>query len=537
MLQLILIVSLVFLALAYRYYGKFISKRCQLDDTRETPACQVNDGIDYVPTRAEIVFGHHFSSIAGAGPIVGPILAAMYFGWGPTWVWILLGAVFVGGIHDFGSTVMSLRYGGKSVSEITRSVVGKRTAQLFRLFLLLALIYVIVVFLDLTAGTFASEPSVATASGWFVLVAVIFGRFIVKAGARMGLLMLIFVPLTFAGLAVGTLFPAPEMGKTFWLAVIVVYCLVAAVLPVNVLLQPRDFLSSMFLVAMLLLGIVGLAFSSETMQLPLFEGFVTDEINPGYLAPMLFITVACGACSGFHSMVASGTTSKQLQHESDARRVAYGAMLLEGLLAVFAMGTVAILTMSDIEGKNPVGIFSTGAAVFFGKLGIPAEIGVAFAALTVSTFLLTSLDTCTRLSRFLLEEFFEWRDAWSRYLGTLLVMLPAVVLVFQQFDGQPAWKAIWPLFGSTNQLMAALALVTFMVFLKAKHIRYGFVLIPTALMLVMPLAALGLMAADAEQTPLLRWISLGMLVLGIFVSSMSLRFVMRGSRQPAVTNP
>ncbi len=524
MLLAILLISIVVLLAAYRFYGNFLSKRCQSDDTNVTPACEVNDGVDYVPTRSFIVFGHHFSSIAGAGPIVGPILAATYFGWGPTWLWIILGSIFVGGVHDYGSTLMSLRFGGKTVSEITRSVVGKRTAQLFRIFLFLALVYVIVVFLDLTATTFSRAPEVATASGWFVGCAVVFGRAMMRQGIPFGVLLLVFVPLTFAGLAVGHYFPAPVWDKGIWVTLILGYCLIAAVLPVNLLLQPRDFLSSMFLVAMLLFGLIGLLFSGAEIQMPFFDGFTSDKINPGYLAPMLFITVACGACSGFHSMVASGTTSKQIRRESDTQRVAYGGMLVEGLLAVFALATVAVLATGEVAG-NPVQNFSQGAAIFFGALGIPHKLGAEFAALTISTFLLTTLDTCTRLSRFLLEEFFEWRNQSSRYVGTILVLVPATLLVFQQFNGEPAYKALWPLFGSTNQLMAALALVTFIVFLKAKGLRYGFVVIPAIVMLLMPLSAMALMALDDEQTALIRIISLSMLLLGVFVTAMSLRFV------------
>ncbi|MBC2595332.1 carbon starvation protein A [Ruficoccus amylovorans] len=532
MLQVILLLSVLFFVFAYRFYGKFLASRCRSDDSRPTPACTHADGVDYVPTRASIVFGHHFSSIAGAGPIVGPIFAAQYFGWGPTWLWILIGSIFVGGVHDYGSTLMSLRFAGRTVSEITRSLVGKKTAQFFRIFLLLTLMYVIIVFADLTAGTFRTEPAVATASGWFVVAAVIFG-WLLRKGMKFGPLLLVFVPLTFAGLAVGNFFPAPVLDKNLWLAVVMVYALVAAVLPVDMLLQPRDFLSSTFLFAMLILGVGGMLLTGASFQIPAFEGFITDKVNPGYIAPMLFITVACGACSGFHSLVASGTTSKQLKRESDAQRVAYGGMLLEGVLAVFALATVAILSGADIEGENPVAIFASGASVFFAHLGIPADLGVEFAALTVSTFLLTTLDTCTRLSRFLLEEFFDWRDQTSRYLGTVLVLIPPAALVFQTFNGQPAWQAIWPMFGSTNQLMAALALVTFVVYLKAKGIRYTFALIPALFMLVMPLLAMGLMALDPAQSGLLRLLSLGMLLLGVFVAAMSLNFVTRGQAELA----
>ncbi|WOO40963.1 carbon starvation protein A [Rubellicoccus peritrichatus] len=537
MLPIILILSAFVLVIAYRFYGRFLSQRCQLDDSRPTPAKSNNDGVDFVPTHHAMLFGHHFSSIAGAGPIVGPILATMYFGWGPTLIWILLGAIFVGGVHDFGSTLMSIRNQGRTISQVTKDLISPRTAKFFRIFLFLALVYVIIVFLDLTATTFVSSPAVATASGWFIAFALLFGLALRMMRLPIWATLLFFVPVTFAGLWVGHLFPAGGPSKEFWILAIVIYCFVAAVLPVNVLLQPRDFLSSMFLYVMMGLGVVGLLFSGEAMQVPVFHGFTTDHVNPGYLFPVLFITVACGACSGFHSMVSSGTTSKQIKRESDTRRVAYGSMLVEGLLAVFALATIAILSESDVQGKSPVAIFSIGAAVFMKTLGIPQELGMEFTALTVSTFLLTTLDTCTRLARFLIEEFFEWRNESSRYAGTFIVLLIPAVFAFQTFNGLPAWKAIWPLFGATNQLMAALALVTFVVYLKHNAVRYRFALIPAAFMLVTPLVALGFMVIDSELGLTLQGISLAMLVLGLYVSGMSLKFVFNPNTLTAPASP
>ena len=527
MLIFILIVSCIICLLGYRVYGRFLSKHCQLDDKRETPACTINDGVDYVPTRASVLFGHHFSSIAGAGPIVGPVLATLYFGIGPTWIWILLGCVFVGGVHDFGSMLMSVRNRGRSVAETTRNLVGENTARLFILFLIIALTYLIIVTLDLTANTFASTPEVATASGWFVIMAILFGLVSRRASGSLRGAILVFVPLTFLGLWVGNVFPAPDLGKDFWVWAVIVYCFAAATLPVNLLLQPRDFLSSTFLYAMLGLGFVGLFASNAPIQAPLFTGFFSEEANPGFLVPALFITVACGACSGFHSVVSSGTTSKQIRREKDICRVGYGSMLMEGILAIFAMATVAVLAPVDVQDRNAVGIFSSGAAVFLKAVGVPLEYGKEFTALTVSTFLLTSLDTCTRLCRFLLEELFDWSNLFSRYLGTAVVLLIPGLLAFQTFGGEPAWKAIWPLFGATNQLMAALALVTFIVYLKDQKIRITFAVIPAVIMLVTPVAALLLMAVDGDQSILLRLISLGMLVLGLFVSGMSFRVVFR----------
>lgn len=531
MLALILLSSCILCFLAYRFYGKFLTDHCNLNDDHTTPAVEKEDGVDYSPTRASVLFGHHFSSIAGAGPIVGPILAAMYFGWGPTWVWILVGAILVGGVHDFGSTLMSVRNGGRSIADTMRGLVGEGAGKLFMIFVVLALVYVIIVFLDLTANTFAKQPAVATASGWFIAVAVIFG-FLMRSGKfTLGQLALIFFPLTFAGLAVGHYFPMIELDKSLWIWLTLGYCFIAAVLPVGLLLQPRDFLSAGFLYAILGIGLVGMLLSNETIQMPAFSGWESDKL--GMLVPFLFITVACGACSGFHSIVSSGTTSKQIKKESDVRRISYGGMLVEGVLAVFAMGCVAVLTMGEREaGGTPVGIFAAGAAKFFGAVGIPVNLGGEFAMLAISTFLLTTLDTCTRLTRFLIEELFSWRNEASRYLGTALALALPCILVFQQFPGadgtlQPAWKAIWPLFGATNQLLAALALLTFVVFLKASKVGYGFALLPAVVMIVMPMTALALMVEKFGISTLLGGTAAAMFLLGMFLMITSWRRLTR----------
>lgn len=527
MLALILLSSCLLCFLAYRYYGKFLTDRCKLDDSTVTPATEKEDGVDYSPTRASVLFGHHFSSIAGAGPIVGPILAAMYFGWGPTWIWILVGAIMVGGVHDFGSTLMSVRNGGRSIADTMRGLVGEGAGKLFMLFVVLALVYVIIVFLDLTANTFAKQPAVATASGWFIVVAVIFGFLLRSNKFSLGQLALIFFPLTFVGLAVGHYFPMVELDKSVWIWLTLGYCFIAAVLPVGLLLQPRDFLSAGFLYAILGVGLIGMLLSGETIQMPAFSGWESEKL--GMLMPFLFITVACGACSGFHSIVSSGTTSKQIKKESDIRRISYGGMLVEGVLAVFAMGCVAVLTMSEREaGGTPVGIFATGASKFFAAVGIPLQLGAEFAMLAISTFLLTTLDTCTRLTRFLIEELFSWRSEASRYLGTALALSLPCILVFQQFPGadgtlQPAWKAIWPLFGATNQLLAALALLTFVVYLKASKVGYRFALLPALVMIVMPMTALALMVEKFGITTLLGGTSACMFVLGLFLMVTSWR--------------
>ncbi|MGF1531238.1 MAG: carbon starvation protein A [Puniceicoccaceae bacterium] len=523
MLLLVVGLSAVTLILAYWLYGGYLRRIFEIDDRRATPAEMKADGVDYVSASPGVVFGHHFSSIAGAGPIVGPILAALWFGWGPTWVWILVGAIFVGGMHDFGSLMMSLRNGGRSVSSVAEELVGRPTAKLFALFLLFALIYVVVVFLDLTASTFATTPIVATASGWFVLVALGFGYAQLRMNVSLGRAVGIFVPLSFLGLGVGHLLPAPALEKEVWGVLILGYCFLASILPVNVLLQPRDFLSSFFLVAMLGLGLVGLFLSGASVEGAFFKGFSNPAASPAYLFPALFITVACGACSGFHSVVASGTTSKQIRRESDALKVGYGAMLTEGLLAVFAMATVMVLSQGAVEGQTPVAIFSSGASVFLLSLGIPASVGAAFTALVLSTFLLTTLDTCTRLARFLLVELVGCEPGRHRMMGTLVVLLVPGIFIFLEFGGEPAWKVVWPLFGSTNQLIGALTLVTLFVFMRKEKRASAMVGLPMVFMFLTPIVGLGFMVADSQLGLLLRVLAGVMMGLGLVVTLVALR--------------
>jgi len=537
MLIVLLLFTCLFCALAYKFYGNFLDRRCRVDKNRLTPAESQKDGMDFVPTRASVVFGHHFSSIAGTGPIVGPIFAAIFFGWGPAWIWILIGAVFVGGVHDFGSTIVSLRNQGKSIAEVSTRLIGPWTGRLFMVFVLAALTYVLVVFLDLTASNFVNRPAVATSSGWFIVAAVLFGWINQRQGIPFWLSVLIFVPLTFLGLVIGHYFPA-ELGftKNLWLIVLLGYCLLAAVLPVNLLLQPRDFLSSFFLYAILLSGILGVLVTAPTIQGEFFTGWTFNGgANPAYLVPTLFITVACGACSGFHSIVSSGTTSKQLKNETDVRKVSYGAMLVEGILATLSLGTLIVLTKGDIAhlNGNPNLVFAHGFATFLAKFGVSADIGIEFALLGLTTFLLTTLDTCTRLCRFLIEELFGWQNLTSRYLGTALVLLLPAFFCFQTYNGQPAWRAIWPMFGATNQLLAGLALITFVVYLRREQIRAGFALIPALLMLAMPLIALVFMMGNTNKV--IQISSMVMFALGIIVAGLALKFIFGkpGTEEPA----
>ncbi len=523
----ILLITCILCALGYKYYGNFLNKRFGIDDSRITPAVAQKDGVDFVPTRASVVFGHHFSSIAGTGPIVGPVLAAIFFGWGPAWLWIVVGAIFVGGVHDFGSTFISLRNKGSTIAEVSTRLIGPWTGRLFMIFVLSALIYVLVVFLDLTASNFVAKPAVATASGWFIMAALLFGLITSKSKIPFSLAISIFVPLTFLGLWIGHAFPIPGIDKTIWIMILVAYCLITAVMPVSILLQPRDFLSSFFLYAILLSGIVGVLIAAPAIEGEFFMGWKNVKANPSYIVPGVFIMIACGACSGFHSIVASGTTSKQLKKETDIRKVSYGAMLVEGVLATLSLGTVIVLTKADIAAVNssPTMIFATGFSKFLAVFGISPDLGIEFALLGLTTFLLTTLDTCTRLCRFVLEELMQWKSQLSRYLGTALVLILPAIFAMQTYNGVPAWRAVWPMFGATNQLLAGLALVTLVVYLKSNNIKAGFALIPAIVMIAMPMSALIFLMG--HENSIIKYSSIVMFALGLLVSAMATRLLLK----------
>lgn len=526
MMLLLFVFSLAVFGIAYATYGRRIARQVGIDDGRVTPANTEADGVDYVPTRPAILFGHHFSSIAGAGPIVGPVIAAMAFGWGPALAWILIGAIFVGGVHDFTALVASIRHGGRSIGQICRSLVHPATYRAMLVLMLMTLIYVIIVFLDLTASSFApvsaatadvSEAAavsireggaVATASILYIALAVLFGVAMFRFRMPTWLGTLIFVPLTFAGIYWGYQVPltidmVPAFlgsQKNFWSLLLLGYCMAASVLPVWVLLQPRDYLASFLLYACLLGGVAGLATAGVTghapIQYPAWVGWTDAQL--GFVFPALFVTIACGAVSGFHSIVASGTSSKQLDAERNALPIGYGSMLVEGVLAVIAVTTVMMLP--GRSSGTPVRIFAEGLGHLFAGMGFDASFATVFAMLAVSTFLLTTLDTCTRLARFLLQELIGANSRLtSRLFCTIGVLVLPVLVVFREVPGpggamMPAWKAIWPAFGASNQLLAALALLVVYGWMRRSGKRALFVLIPMIFMCVTTLSALALLA-------------------------------------------
>lgn len=552
MLAVILVTAIVLFLFAYRVYGSWIARKLGLDDNHAVPSEFMFDGTDYVPAKTPVLFGHHFSSIAGAGPIVGPILAALFFGWLPAVIWIILGSIFVGGVHDFGSMVASIRHKARSIAELAKDYMTPLSFRLFMVFIWFTMVYVIVVFMDLTAVSFvdaadaagretAQGTGVAVASGIFILLAVLLGLVNTRTKVPVWVSTLIFVPalLVVVGLStqihsdgsyVPALFADP---KHMWVTVLLAYCLIASVTPVWILLQPRDYLSSFLLYVTVLGGGLGILVGTLTGGISVNWPAVVNPADPvfqeiahlGPLFPILFITVACGACSGFHSIVASGTTSKQIMCESDARRIGYGGMLVEGIVAIIALGTVMGLTFSvDALRGDPVGLFSSGIGRFFGALGIPVRYGTMLGLLALSTFLLTTLDTCTRLARYVLQEFFGWDNSvvWLRWTSTIITLVLPAIMAFMAYttpSGQviPVWRAIWPVFGATNQLLAGLALLAVTVWLKRTGRSWLFTGIPMVFMIGMTLTATVMLIFSTTTATPVRVISGFLFILGVLM--------------------
>ncbi len=548
MLAVILLTTIGLFWLAFRVYGGWMSRVFGLDDRHLVPAEGQYDGVDHVPTRTQVLLGHHFSSIAGAGPIVGPILAGLFFGWLPALIWIVLGSIFVGGVHDFGSTIASVRHKAKSIAVLARQYITPTAYKLFLAFIWLALIYVIVVFMDLTAATFVNVEmngsGVAVSATLFVGLALAMGWAMMRRGLSIKTGTLIFLPLVLLAIWVGDMLTfeggiLPAVGgaeKSSWNLVLLTYCLVASITPVWILLQPRDYLSSWLLYLSVVGAGAGLLIgaltgsTAVTGQWPAFvrPGAVTalGIAHLGPLFPILFITVACGACSGFHSIVASGTTAKQVRCETDTRRVAYGAMLIEGVVAVIALSTVMILSFgAEALRSDPISVYAGGIGQFLGSFGINPRFGSHFGLLALSTFLLTTLDTCTRLGRYVVQEAFGWskNDAKGRIVSTLLTLLLPAMLVFVTYTDPvtgtvlPAWRAIWPVFGATNQLLAALALLAVTVWLKRTGRSWAFAGIPMVFMLVMTMTALVMLLANYGLT-LIGIIAAALFLLGLMLA-------------------
>ncbi|MFV9510854.1 carbon starvation protein A [Tepidibacillus sp. LV47] len=524
-------IALIVFVTAYKTYGSYLVKKFDLNDSRPTPAHTMNDGVDYVPAKAPVLLGHHFASIAGAAPIIGPVTAAV-FGWIPAFLWILIGGVFLGAVHDFSSIVASIRHKGKSIGVIIDHTMGETGKRLFNLFAWLTLVLVIAVFANVVANTFVAVPEAGTASMLFIFVAIIYGFTVYRNNFPVLIGTIIGVALLLVSIWIGILYPL-NLSFNTWIFILMVYVFVASIAPVWILLQPRDYLNSFLLYGMIIGAIIGLFLYNPSVKLDAYGGFSTSL---GWMFPVLFVTIACGAISGFHSLVASGTTSKQLNKETDAKLIGYGGMLIESTLAVVALITAIMVTKDQYTATvlakgapGPVALFSTGVGNFLAELGIPKNVGVTFTSLVVSAFALTTLDTATRLGRYIFQEFFE-REATdgsiTKNIGTNSYVATTITIIASSLLALGNWKAIWPVFGSANQLLGAIALLTVSVWLAKMGKSNRITKYPMFFMFAVTLSALGQLVYKNFTNPQSTTSNyvLGFVALALFILSIILIF-------------
>ncbi len=529
------LIGLVLLLLGYRFYGKIIERLWGIDPERKTPAIENPDGVDYVPARHwSILFGHHFSSIAGAGPILGPVIACCIWGWFPAVIWIVLGSIFLGGVHDFSALVASLRHKGRSIADVAQDVMGYRAKMLLASFLWLTLILVVAVFAAVGGKTLAVKPQIVIPTFGLILVALLIGFSIYKLRINQVLATIIGLGLLFGLILLGYYYPITMPGEAArnWTIILLIYAAIASVIPVNILLQPRDYLAAFVLLFGLFFGFLGLFITHPTIHTP---AFISWQSTQGTLWPMMCVIIACGAISGFHSLVASGTTSKQLANEKDAKRIGYGSMVAEGILALLAILAVSAGLYWKGEGGlvYPVLMKEKGWIVTFGEgygqlvKPVFGALGVLVAITMVKTFVMTTLDTATRINRYILEELFSeglgLRLFKNRYLSTAVVIILAASLALGN------WKAIWPVFGAANQLVAALALIVVTVYLLALKKPIKYTLPPALFMLVTTIGALiyQLIHFIPEEKYLLAVVSVALLILAFFVILEALRIFIK----------
>ena len=504
----IVLISAICLASAYVLYGRFLAKKWGIDPKAKTPAVVHADGQDYVPTDGWTVFSHQFSSIAGAGPVTGAIQAAV-FGWVPVLLWILIGGVFFGAVTDFGALYVSVKNDGKSMGLLIEKYIGKLGRKLFLVFCWLFTWLVIAAFADMVAGTFNAYQTVdgvtslsaaaetngaaGTISLLFIAFAMLFGVLQTRLHFTGWKETVLGLACTVAALALGMMAPITA-GKEAWTYITFIYIFFAAVLPMWLLKQPRDIMTTYMFIGMIAGAVLGLFVAHPTMNLPMYTGFHNEKL--GDMFPILFVTVACGAVSGFHSLVSSGTSSKTVANEKDMLKVGYGAMVLESLLAVLALCVAGAAAGADgtPAAGTPFQIFSNGVAGFFQMFGVPMYIAQCFMTMCVSALALTSLDAVARIGRMSLQELFsvddmEHAEGWrkficNKYVSTLLTLFFGFVLT------RIGYSNIWPLFGSANQLLSALVLVTLCVFMKVTGRSNKMLFPPLAIMLCVTTTAL-----------------------------------------------
>lgn len=508
MLTLLAVVFIAWLVFGYFGYGRWIANQFRLDDKRITPANRLEDGQDFVPISPFYLFGQHFSAIAAAGPIAGPIIAGMAFGWLPCLIWIAFGVVLIGAVHDFSALTSSVRHGAGSIAEITRDKLGGAAGRAMMAFIWLALVYVIVAFTDITAGTFVSGDealagstafnpggAVAFASVAYLCLSILLGLVERYLKPPLWLATIIFVPATFGVAYLGTAFSNVfAFGHQMWGMIILLYCIAASLVPVWALLQPRGYLGGFVLYSAIALGIIGIFFGGYTIQQPAFKSFDVGGMT-GLLFPFLFVTIACGACSGFHGLVCSGTTSKQLDKESHARPIGYGAMLAEGFVAFMALVIVMIASNELLYGPdgkafaagkiygNGIGEFLT---LLIGKENLP--FAITFGSMAFSTFVFDTLDVGMRLGRYLVQELIGVPGRLGAVIGTLATVALPFFLIFYAKPG--SWVEFWTLFGASNQLLAALTLLSITAWLYKARKRIAFTLLPMLFVLSITLWAL-----------------------------------------------
>lgn len=511
-------IALLAFAAGYFLYSRFLGSVIGIDPERKTPAVTGRDDVDYMPAHPLVLFGHHFAAIAGAGPIVGPIFAAE-FGWGAVALWVILGSVFIGALHDMIALFLSVRHRGKSIGVVIGELIGAPARILFLLLSWSVLVLVVAEFTRQIAVTFVSDPAIATSSTLFVLEAVVFGLCVYRL--KMSILMssLIFVPLMFLSVWMGELYPldlmafglSSDAARTTWILILLGYCFWASVCPIWVLLQPRGYLSSYLLYVMAALGIFGVLVAHPTLTLPAFAGWSVPHGGgcTDRLFPLLFVVVSCGACSGTHAIIASGTTSKQLANERHIRPIGYGGLLLEGVLAIVAIAAVAGVYansgdyFADLAVRSPAQLFASAIAGFCLKVGIPERLSSGFILLSISAFLMTTVDACTRLARFSWQELVKgekFQASGSRFqvlevfggkaFGTVVVCAAAAVLLLGNSNAR---QSLWAILMSANQLIAALTLLAATLWLVKNRKPRWMTFLPMLFMFVVSVWALWLL--------------------------------------------
>lgn len=499
-----MLIALAVLVGGYLTYGRWLAKTWGIDPQKKTPAYEMEDGVDYTPAKPGVVFGHQFASIAGAGPINGPIQAAV-FGWVPVLLWVLIGGLFFGAVQDFAAMYASVRNKGRTIGYIIELYIGKVGKKLFTLFVWLFSILVVAAFADVVANTFngfAATPEMSLANGQvamtsmlFIVSAVLLGFLLKKFPLHASVNTAIAIGLLVLCIVLGMLIPI-YLSTASWHIIVFVYIAVASIVPVWALLQPRDYLNSYLLIAMILAALAGILVANPEMNLNAFNGFT---VNGQHMFPILFVTIACGAVSGFHALVSSGTASKQIENEKHMLPVSFGSMLLESLLAVISL--IAVGSMSSgaqVMSGTPSVVFATAISSFLSKLGLPQNITFTLINLAVSAFALTSLDSVARVGRLSFQEFFLNSTTDEENMGPMLKILTNkytatfVTLAMAYALAKAGYANIWPLFGSANQLLSALALIACAVFLKRTNRKSWMLWLPMGVMLAVTLTALGM---------------------------------------------